>query len=474
MDSISLNCASDKALCLGQDLPSQSNEKALTRSLAIYLEKSESCKINDHKWEDKLQTENDLKSYPTYSWKSLPNNDHFPEFEEYRTISRHLCSRTKATNNACPYGDNPAPIARIVETKPQLVRDAYTLSALRFKLSPFKNTKSTEDNKRSGIPTVLTSLYARKIGSQQNITDSSKLLGLISQKLTLSEMKEAVAQSQQEMRFCYAHELAPLMNANPFDPELHYHELTSKMVHDLRQYVELQNRPYRFFNLVQQLEKDVALNCWRAANTGELLLVLRNNLQKVLSNDSSSIQIETAKSMEELLSILRDRHFLSEFPLIEKAIGEAIGRFITLTMSGWRDPDGHRRKRAITCPIGVPLGYMQALRRKDQPYVTQEFSNHAHGGLNHWLQEHIWQRFCSRYREEHKLHPSEFLKQLGRIQSRIRVESEGKFPEKGEVHNLHMFADAIYELHMPNLANPANTNFWTVLQFYLPLMSPWP
>ena len=448
----------------------------LVPSPPTYQKKSECCQVSDNEWKEVIQGESSLTNCPTYSWESVSGDNYLTEFEEQYTISRHLCSGIETADNTCPYGDNPAPIARIVETKePQVVRDAYTLSALRFELAPFKNQKSAEDNKCSGIPTKLNSLYAKKIDAQRNEADLSKLLKLISlQKLTLPEMEQAMAQSQQEMRFWYAHELVPLMNANPFDPELHQHELTSAMVHDLKKYVELQNHPCRFFDLMQQLEKDIALNCWRAASTGELLLVLKNNLQKVLSNDSLSIQIETARSIDDLLSILRDRHLLSEFLLIEKAIGEAIGRFITLTMSGWRDYDGHRRKKAITCPIGVPLGYMQALRRKDQPYVTQEFSNHAHGGLNHWLQEHIWQRFCSCYRAEHKLHPSEFLKQLGRIQGRIRLKSEDKVPTEGEVYNLHMFADAIYELHMLNLANPANTNFWTVLQYYLPLMSPWP
>ncbi|MEM9908045.1 MAG: hypothetical protein AAF921_23785, partial [Cyanobacteria bacterium P01_D01_bin.44] len=260
-----LNYTSDTVLHPSQAFSSQLNEKALALSHEIHPEKSEFCKVNDNKWAEVIQTENSLKDYPTYSWKSVPGNDHLPEFEEYRTISRHLCSRTKATDNTCPYGDNPAPIARIIETKgPQVVRDAYTLSALRFEKSPFKNQKSTEDNKCSGIPAALTSLYARKIEAQQNKADPSKLLELISQKLTLPEMKEAVIQSQQEMRFWYARELVPLMNANPFDPGLHHHELTPEMMHDLKKYVELQNCPYRFFDLMQRLEKNVALNCWRA------------------------------------------------------------------------------------------------------------------------------------------------------------------------------------------------------------------
>ena len=151
--------------------------------------------------------------------------------------------------------------------------------------------------------------------------------------------------------------------------------------------------------------------------------------------------------LEREVVVRRWRSYLAAQPLsVEDAI--------VLVMTSWRDRNGHRRKKPITCPIGVPLGYMQSIRRKDQPFITQEFANHAHGALNHWLQEHVWQRFCDRYPQKHHLPPSEFFKQLGR--SHIA------------------FADAIYELHMPNVANPANTNFWSVLQYYLPLMSPWP
>ncbi|MEL6353933.1 MAG: hypothetical protein AAFR58_19580 [Cyanobacteria bacterium J06627_28] len=219
---------------------------------------------------------------------------------------------------------------------------------------------------------------------------------------SLAALEEAIEQRQRVMRSRYLRELVPLMNANPLDPTLHTHDLSPEMVHDLEQYVTMQNTPLLFFDLMQWLEKEVAIRRWRSFHS-----------QKPLSAEKALIYV----------------------------------------MEGWRDNDGQRRKH-ITCPVGVPIGYMQAVRRKNQPFITQEFAHHAHGALNHWLQEHIWQRFCARYPTQCQLTPSQFFKQLGYSHS--------------------AFADSIYELHMANVANPANTNFWSVLQFYLPFMSPWP
>ena len=42
----------------------------------------------------------------------------------------------------------------------------------------------------------------------------------------------------------------------------------------------------------------------------------------------------------------------------------------------------------------------------------------------------------------------------------------------GTVH--FAIPDAVYELHVENVANPANTHVWAALQYYLPLLSPWP
>ncbi len=466
------------ALHTDSNFPLLFERRLSTHSHTACQQTSESHQFSDDLWAAILQKEIVLTESPPYSWKLVLDNNNLPEFEDYYTISRHLCSDIKKADHTCPYGDEPAPIACITKTaEPREVRDAYTLSALRFRLSPFKNQKSTEENKCSGLPTDLRSLYAVKV--RQDEASLSKLRSFIDlQKSTLSEVKESVSDSQQRMRAQYVSELVPLMNANPFNPGLHDRELSPEMMYDLAAYVDMQNRPCRFFDLMQWLERDVTLNTWRAAKTDAFLLVLKGKLLQALPGNFLPVKkdLKTARSTDELLSILMSSHQSSEFALIEEIIGKVFGEvtrwLIALTMSGWQDYDGHRRKKAIICPTGVPLGYMQSLRRKDQPYITQEFSNHAHGGLNHWLQEHIWQRFCKRYPDKHQLHPSDFLKQLGNIHSHICIQSEGKVREVNA--NLHMFADAIYELHMPNLANPANTNFWTVLQLYLPWMSPWP
>lgn len=311
----------------------------------------------------------------------------------------------QSDRKVCPYGDRPAPLARIEKTdQPRVIRNAFALSALRFKLNPFPDKDSRLDNIVEGIPTVLQPLYLEKSLSgqfQNEVNDAA-----IADWLQLSSLPalEAVVDAQQEvMRSRYARELAQLMNANPLDPTLHSKVLSEAMVHDLAQYVKVQNSPYLFFDLMQWLERDVAIRQWRS--------------------------------------------FQSRNPLSAEAA-------MILVMTSWTGADGHRRKKPIECPVGVPLGYMQSVRRKNQPFITQEFAGHAHGALNHWLQEHMWQRFCARYPERCQLPTSAFFKQLGRC---------------------HLaFVDSIYELHMANVANPANTNFWSVLQFYLPFMSPWP
>lgn len=349
-------------------------------------------------WHIAIQTEQPLKNYPHFSWSLLidPIAD-LPVLVETATISRPLIPLAPSDHKICPYGDRPALLAAIqASTQPHLVRDAYTLSALRFQLNPFPGKDSTPDNKAKGIPTVLQTLYQQKISTSQ-VDDAWLALP------SLEALESAVDRQQAEMRSRYTEELAPLMNANPLDPSLHSHGLSQELIHDLRQYVALQNRPYLFFDLMQWIERDIATRRWRSAHAN----------QPLTSSDA-----------------------------------------MTFVLNSWTDRDGSRRKRAIKCPIGVPLEYMQSVRKKNQPFITQEFADHAHGAFNHWLQEHIWQRFCYRYPEKTQLLPSQFFKQIGRCH--------------------FAFVDAISEMHMANVANPANTNFWSVLQFYLPFMAPWP
>jgi hypothetical protein len=220
---------------------------------------------------------------------------------------------------------------------------------------------------------------------------------------SLAEFEQSLALMQQTMREFYEQELIPCMTANPLDIGLHRHELDPDFADDLEQYVRLQNSPRLFFDLLQWLERDVA----RYRRVATLA-------QEPLTTEQAMIQV----------------------------------------MRSWRDLDGHRRHKPIVFPIGVPVGYIQSIRRKDQPFMTKEFGYHSHGALNHWLQEHVWRRFCYRYPDQHRLHPCGLLKRLG------------------SVH--FAFPDTIYELHVEEVANPANTHFWAVLQNYLPLLSPWP
>lgn len=383
------------------DVSTSSLEKVEIHPDIAYSNSNSTPKVKKHSGPKPVDAEEVLTNYPTFKWQLCQDENNLPQFKNYHTISRHLFSEAKLANRICPYGDEPATIAR-VEKKihTRVVRDAYTLSALRFEQNPFsRNNKiSSPDNKLTGIPERLKSLY-KELSFQEHPNYSDHLLKVNS----LQNLKDDLAALQHRMRHAYLNELVPLMNANPLDLSLHTHELSLEMMHDLGQYVQLQNNPHTFFDLMQWLERDVAIFRWQSFQSG---------------------------------------HMFS----IEEAI--------TFVMTGWRTQNGHRRKNPIKCPVGVPIGYMQSLRRKDQPFITQEFADHAHGALNHWLQEHIWQRFCYRYPEKSYLLPSTFLKRLG---------------------YLHFaFADAIYELHMTEVANPANTNFWSVLQYYLPLMSPWP
>jgi len=343
-----------------------------------------------------------LQSYPEFFWELVVDADKgLPLLVEQPTISRPSTAEM-SQQNPFPYGDQSALLAQIRRTThSKVVRSAYALSALRFKLNPFQDEGSREDNKVKGIPTVLQTLYRRK-KLQEKLVEHD---GDCTQWLEMPSLQllEAVLNEQQgKMRSLYARELVPLMNANPLDPTMHCYGLSSQLVHDLNQYVQLQNSPSLFFNLIQWLERDVAVRRWRSARSGQPL------------------------SSEEALAFV---------------------------MNSWCDQGGNRRKRSITCPTRVPLGYMQSIRRKNQPFITQEFAKHAHGAYNHWLQEHVWQRFHYLYSEQCQLSPAQFFKQIG--------------------HSHFAFADAIYELHMANVANPANTNFWTVLQFYLPFMTPW-
>ena len=390
-------------------------KKTIAPTDRLYADGLDHTDTEAFSWQAAIKQEKPLTNYPLFSWQlTTADGDSSPFFEARRTISRPLFQRVQNDSRICPYGDEPAPIARIERTAHlRTVRNAFELSALRFELNPFPNKDSRLDNVVEGIPTALQPLYREKslsnllCCSDENYSgegpvEKSRQASWL-RSPTLSILKSAIAQRQNHTRAQYIRELVPLMNANPLDPMLHSQELSEQMVHDLVQYVKVQNSPYLFFDLMQQLERDIAIRQWRSFRAG---------------------------------------HCLS---------AESAMKWV---MTSWVDSNGRRRKKPITCPVGVPLGYMQSIRRKNQPFITQEFANHAHGAFNHWLQEHMWERFCACYPDRCQLSTSQFFKELGRR---------------------HLaFADAIYELHMPDIANPSNTNFWNVLQFYLPLMSPWP
>ena len=357
--------------------------------------------IDNATWQDSIQDETPLRIYPQYQWQLKRDNQGAPQFQEYLTVSRHLVTYQGRNPKVCPYGDSPAPVAYIEPTQDwQEARDAYTLSALRFKLNPFslRQVKSRPSTTQIGLPTPVKHLYKISESPSHQI-DTDRVLTT----QPLESFHTALDEMQQKTREWYVKELMPCMNANPLDVDLHRHELPEDFADDLATYVALQNSPRLFFDLLQWLEREVAKFRRAARLAGE-----------PISNEDAMVQV----------------------------------------MRSWRDRDGHRRNKPIVFPIGVPVGYIQSVRRKDQPFMTKEFGYHAHGALNHWLQEHIWRRFCYRYPERARLHPCQFLRKLG------------------SVH--FAFPDTIYELHVENVANPANTNFWSVLQYYLPLLSPWP
>ncbi|MGD1941000.1 MAG: hypothetical protein ACFB0G_06780 [Leptolyngbyaceae cyanobacterium] len=350
-------------------------------------------------WAACIRTEIPLTHYPKYQWRLDLDAKGSPQFDYYPTVSRHLTTYQGTNPKICPYGDEVAPIARLEQTQSwQEPRDAYTLSALRFQLNPFKlhQTKSRPSTRHIGIPTPVRHLH--KVSERHQI-ETDRVLKAPS----LREFETALDKMQQTMQAFFIDELLPCMTANPLDVGRHRHELPPEFADDLEQYVRLQNSPYLFFDLLQSLERDVA------------------RYRRVTALAGAAVTTEEA-----MIQVMRS----------------------------WRDLDGHRRKKPIVFPIGVPIGYIQSIRRKDQPFMTKEFGYHSHGALNHWLQEHIWRRFCYRYPDQHQLHPCGFLKKLG------------------SVH--FAFPDTIYELHVEEVANPANTHFWAVLQNYFPLLSPWP
>ncbi|MEM8642948.1 MAG: hypothetical protein AAGG51_29645 [Cyanobacteria bacterium P01_G01_bin.54] len=341
--------------------------------------------------------------YPKYLYRAKRRADFSFKFEYFPTISEDLSRYADQGVRLRPYGNPKAKFVCIYKVEQiQEIRDPYILSRLRFELNPFKGSVNDEAHKIDGIPTETQSLYERNsLHSQYHQDIFDKIPTLTCRK----DLSHFISKVQTHHKRLYFNELKPLMNKNPFDPKLYARMLSPGMAHDLQQYVQLQNDPDEFFELMQGLERDIAKTRWHAYHSRS---------HRLISPSKAAIWV----------------------------------------MTSWRDRGGVKRKKPIRCPIGVPLSYMQSLRRRNQPFITQEFAKHAHGSLNHWFQEHIWQRFYARYPEKCALTPSQFFKQLGHLD--------------------FAFADALYELHMPNLVNPANTNFWTVLQHYLPLMSPWP
>lgn len=382
--------------------------------------------VSNIDWKSYLQEEVPLSKYPKYKWKLKFDESGYPLFNDYQTISRYLLEKTDP--EICPFGDLPSPVACLEKAEtPQNARNAYLISALRFELNPCDETQKGDINQLSGIPEPLKILY-KEIEFKKNRVNVDQALKASSE----DTFDLALAQIQMKTRYWYHKELVPNMNANAFAPELHYHELSlnkpkqlmseginalslpfeypyyyrtnlsQEMVHDLSQYVRLQNSPYLFFDLMQWLERDVLKLRWQSLQ-----------MKIKLSNQDAMIKV----------------------------------------MTDWCDRDGHKRKAHKVFPTGVPIAYIQSIRRKGHPFITHEFAGKSHGEMTHWLQEHIWQRFCYLNPEKCQMQPSKFLSELGYVHP--------------------AFADAIYESHMPNLANPANTHFWFILQYYLPILSPW-
>ena len=377
-------------------------------------------------WKFYSQSEVLLKECPMYKWKLKLDESGSPIFADFQTISRYLLKENDP--KICPFGDLPSPVALIEKTEtPQEPNNAYLISALRFELNLHRELQRENTDRRSGIPESIKILCQELESKKDRINVDSILKASSSDGFELK-----LAQMQSKARYWYRQELVPKMNANPFDPKLHQSRLVKdkpeqpitgkinlltlpfqypfdyrtnlspEMVGDLSQYVRLQNSPYLFFKLMQWLERDVLKLRWQS---------LQKKIE--LSNKDATIEV----------------------------------------MTNWCDRDGHVRKKHEVFPVGVPIAYIQSIRRKGQPFITQEFARKSHGEMTHWLQEHIWRRFCYQNPDRCQIQPSKFLSELGYVHP--------------------AFPDAIYESHMPNLSNPANTHFWYILQYYLPFLSPW-
>ena len=383
-----------------------------------------SFQIDDSEWKCYLDREIPLQNYPQYRWQLKQDLSGNPIFQNLPTISRHLFNQQNT--DVCPFGDLSSPVAYLEKTGTlQDVRNGYLISALRFELNPYKYTQPGISNKLCGIPQLLRELH-KKLTVHKPRFNLERIIKSSSQ----DEFYSALNQMQRQARFWYVHELKPKMNANPFDPKLHNYKLSTdnippplpdssiltnlpftypysyqtklkpSMIHDLTQYVRLQNSPYLFFELMQWLERDVLRLCWQSFKQ-----------KKKISIKEAMIKV----------------------------------------MTDWRDLEGYKRDAPLVFPIGVPIDYIQSIRRKNIPFITQEFAETSHGDMTHWLQEHIWQRFCVQYPDLPQLHFSEFFRELGMVHP--------------------AFADSIYESHMSNLVNPANTHFWCILQHYLPMLN---
>ena len=383
-----------------------------------------SFQIDDSEWKCYLDREVPLQNYPQYRWQLKRDRSGNPIFKNFLTISRHLFNQQNT--NICPFGDLPSPVACLEKTEAlQDVRNGYLISALRFELNPDRNIQPGTSNKLWGIPQPLKELH-EKLTLHRPRFNVDRILKSSSQ----DEFDSALNQMQQQARFWYVRELVPKMNANPFDPKLHNYKLPTDnmrrpiaanspqknlpftypypyqtklkptMIRDLTQYVRLQNSPYLFFELMQWLERDVLRLCWQSFKQ-----------KKKISSKEAMIQV----------------------------------------MTDWGNLEGYQREAPLVFPIGVPIDYIQSIRRKNIPFITQEFAETSHGDMTHWLQEHVWQRFCIQYPNLHQLHSSEFFRELGRLHP--------------------AFSDSIYESHMPNLVNPSNTHFWCTLKYFLPVLN---
>jgi hypothetical protein len=67
-------------------------------------------------WDTEMPTELPLRNYPQYQWQLDLDARGLPQFEAYHTVSRHLVTYQGANPKVCPYGDEAAPVARLVST----------------------------------------------------------------------------------------------------------------------------------------------------------------------------------------------------------------------------------------------------------------------------------------------------------------------------------------------------------------------